>query len=206
MSLLRDTETRFESYGPARRWGLTLGAAAMIVLLGYYLWIEPMEREIETEQGQIARLQRQIAQVRLRQINAMLAKTKKERMVLQERLDRADAAKRYLQSVAHRYDFIWFDQKSFLEMLDRVLKRSVDLGVRLDVVETFDENGSVSPLIEKKKRVVMEGGGAFGDIVRLVHYIESFNALLKVTLLRVEADEKGGTLFHLELLSYGAKL
>ncbi|WP_456452895.1 type II secretion system protein GspM [Hydrogenimonas sp.] len=206
MSLLRDTEAQFENFSPAKRWLVTLGAAAMIAALGYYLWIEPMEREIETQQGQIAQLQRQIAQVNLRRITDKLAQVKRQRLGLQEELERADAARRYLQSRARALDFIWFEQKSFLEMLDRVLRRSVELGIRLDLLETFDIEGEVTPLIEKKRRVLLEGAGRFADIVRLVHYIESFNALLKVVRFEVFLDDEGQTRFRTEMISYGAKL
>jgi Tfp pilus assembly protein PilO len=206
MNLWQDTEAQLESFSPFRRLLLIVGTALAVVVLGYFLWIVPMQDEIGIRQEEVARLQRQLANVDLRKITGKLERVKKERLKLQEALERADAAKRYLQSRARALDILWFEQKDFLEMLDRTLKRSVELGLRLDRIETFDEEGQVTPLIEREKRVLIEGAGRFADIVRLVQFIESFNALLKVERFDVFLDEEGETRFRTEMISYGAKL
>lgn len=206
MNLLHDTEKQLESFSAAKRLVVVMGAAIMIVAIGWYMWIAPLNEEIEISSIRCDQLQQQIARVDLRRISSKLEQVKRERLKLQEELIDADAAKRYLQSRAKSLHFIWFEQKSFLEMLDRVLKRSVDLGLRIDLIESVDDNEEVSPLIEKKKSVHIEGEGQFPDIVKLVQYIESFNALLKVENIKVWLNEKGETLFSIELFSYGAKI
>ena len=45
MSIWHETEERFASLEPARRWLVTLGTALAIVALGYYGWIEPLRNE-----------------------------------------------------------------------------------------------------------------------------------------------------------------
>ncbi|WP_300364882.1 hypothetical protein [Hydrogenimonas sp.] len=206
MSLLRDTENQFESFSPIKRLAVTVGAAVMIVAMGWYLWIDPLNEEIEASSIRCDQIQQQIARVNLRRISTKLEQVKRERLKLQEDLREAEAAKRYLQSRARQLDFIWFEQKSFLDMLDRVLKRSVDLGLRIDLIESVEINGEVMPLIEKKKAVHIEGEGRFADIVKLIQFIESFNALLKVEHMKIWLAETGETLFRIDLLSYGAKL
>jgi len=206
MKLLHDTEAQFESFSPAKRMVITAGTALMVVALGWYGWIEPMQQQIEAEKTECEQLEQKIASVDLRRVSRKLEQVKRERLKLQESLQEMEAAKRYLQSRAKRLDFIWFEQKSFLEMLDRVLKRSVELGLRIDLIESQDESGEVSPMIEKRKAVRVEGAGRFADIVKLIHYIESFNALLKVERVKISLSEEGETVFHLDLLSYGAKL
>jgi Tfp pilus assembly protein PilO len=206
MSLLQDTENQFAAFSPARRLIVTAGTALMILALGWYGWIDPLRQQIEAEKMECERLEQKIASVDLRRIGLMLEKVKRRRLQLQEELEKMEAAKRYLQSRAKQLDFIWFEQKSFLEMLDRVLKRSVELGLRIDLIESSDEKGEISPMIVKRKAVRIEGAGRFADIVKLIHYIESFNALLKVEGLKISLSEEGETLFHLDLLSYGAKL
>lgn len=206
MSLLQETENQFESFSPAKRLIVTAGTALMILALGWYGWIDPLTQQVEAEKTECEQLEQKIASVDLRRVGLMLEKVKGKRLRLQEELEKTEAAKRYLQSRAKRLDFLWFEQKSFLEMLDRVLKRSVELGLRIDLIESSDESGEISPMIEKKKAVRIDGAGRFADIVKLIHYIESFNALLKVDGVKISLGEEGETLFHLDLLSYGAKL
>ncbi|WP_201352409.1 type II secretion system protein GspM [Hydrogenimonas urashimensis] len=204
--MLRETESQLEAFPPAKRMALTAGTALMIVALGWYGWIEPLGEQIDAARMECRQLEQKIAAVDLRRIERKLEEVKKRRMELEEKVQETAAAKRYLQSRAKRLDFIWFEQKSFLEMLDRVLKRSVELGLRIDLIESSDDKGGVSPMIERRKRVRIDGAGDFPDIVRLIHYIESFNALLKVEGVKIGLDKKNETLFHLDLVSYGAKL
>ena len=206
MKLLEDTEAQFEAFSPAKRIIITVGTALMVVMLGWYVWIEPLQQQVDAERMECQQLAQKIASIDLHRIAQKLQEVKNERLKLLESIEEMRAAKRYLQSRAKALDFIWFEQKSFLEMLDRVLKRSVELGLRIDLIESWDESGEVSPMIERKKTVHVEGAGEFAQIVKLVHYIESFNALLKVEHLEIGLDEKGETLFHLDLLNYGGKL
>ncbi len=206
MRLLRETETQFEAFSPAKRLIITVGTALMILLLGWFGWIEPMEQEIDAKRMECEQLEQKIDAVDLRRVNVKLQQVKRERLALEESLREMEAAKRYLQSRAKKLDFIWFEQKSFLEMLDRVLKKSVDLGIRIDLIESRDEEGDVSPMIRKEKSVHIDGAGRFADIAKLIHYIESFHALLKVESLKIALNDEGETLFHLDMVSYGAKL
>ncbi|WP_457595933.1 type II secretion system protein GspM [Hydrogenimonas sp.] len=205
MNLWEETEARFGEYSPAARWGIVVGAFLLIVGIGYFFWVEPMERELEARQATVSRLKSQVARTDPRRYAARIRKAERERLAIEEALERVEAAHRYLQSRMRALGFAWFDQKSFLVMLERFLKRSVELGVRIDRIETEATEGSVTPLIEKKCRVAIEGAGRFPDIVRLVDYLESFEALQKVTAFRVWLDEEGHTRFAATLLVYGAK-
>ncbi|WP_353661786.1 hypothetical protein [Hydrogenimonas sp. SS33] len=205
MSLLSETERQFESYGAKTRSALIGGAALAVLAAGWLFWLEPLTEEIEAAQSRAARLQSRIAAVNLRALNRELARVKKQNLELRETLQKADAARRFLQSRASRLDFIWFDQKRFLDMLDKVLRRSVTLGLRIDLFESRPAAEAISPLIEKRAHVHIEGAGDYGQILRLLRYIESFRALLKTDSVRIGLDEQGETHFRIDFDSYGAK-
>ena len=206
MSWIEETERQLASFGPVKRLLVTAGTALAILAMGWFFWLEPVKEETESLRMQAERLRQRIARIDLRRAATRVERTRRERLALEEELMRADAAKRFLQSRIRALEFVWFDPESSLRMLDRMLKRSVELGVRIDSVESLETHEEVTPLIEKSEEIRVEGAGRFADILRLVQYIESFQALLKTRSLKIWLDEETGDLrFALLFDGYGEK-
>ncbi len=206
MSWIEETERQLEAFGPLKRTLVTAGTALAVLATGWFLWLEPLDEETQSLQMQAEQLAQRIARIDLRGITARLDRTRHERLLLEEDLAKADAAKRYLQSRIHALEFVWFDPESSLRMLNRILKRSVELGVRIDSIENVENHKEVTPLIEKNEEIRVEGAGRFADILRLVQYIESFQALLKTRNLHIWLDEEEGEVrFAVLFDGYGEK-
>ena len=206
MNWIEETERQLEAFGPFKRTLVTAGTALAVLAAGWFLWLEPLNDETQVLRTQAERLAQRIARIDLRRVTARLDQTRRERLRLEEELARADAAKRYLQSRIHALEFVWFEPENSLWMLDRILKRSVELGVRIDSVENVETHEDVTPLIEKSREIRVEGAGRFADILRLVRYIESFRALVKTRSLRIWLDEEEKEVrFALLFDGYGAK-
>jgi Tfp pilus assembly protein PilO len=205
VSLLSDTEAQLEALSAPKRWAVIAGTAMMILALGWYGWIEDLQMQADGMETKAEQLQQKVLRNDLRLYAAKIKKVQRTRLALAEKLQRKEAAKRYLQSRFESIGFIWFNQRGFAQLLDRILKKSVELGVRIDLVEVKDAGRPLTPLIETKKRLDIEGGGRFADIVKLATYIESLEAMLKIDDLGFELDKGGKSLFHMTVLTYGGK-
>ncbi|WP_456403078.1 hypothetical protein [Hydrogenimonas sp.] len=205
MSLLRETEEQLASFGPLKRGVVTAAALSMIVAGGWYGWIEETQMQIEQVAARTAQLERQIGQADLRKLTKRIENIRRKRLEATEKLHENERAVRYLRTKMERIEKIGFDQEREAELLDAILKRSVDLGLRIDRVESVNDPADVTPLLERRKRLRIEGEGSFARIVKLTHYIESLNMLAKIGSLGLSLDKNGATLFTIDLLAYGVK-
>ncbi|NPA29390.1 MAG: hypothetical protein GXO33_04320 [Epsilonproteobacteria bacterium] len=204
--LLQNTDSQLAAMPPAKRWAVTGVTALLIVAAGWFLWGEALSEEIDTQERKIAQLETKIRKNALGMLGKAIRHTQEENLKLEERIEEYRAMVRYLQTKATGMRFFFFDRRRFMEMFEKVLRRSVDLGIRIDTVSSEAEKGAVSLLIEKKKRVVLEGSGSFPAVTRLTWYIESFGALMKIVRYRYWFDaQKGEPKFSIELLYYGAR-
>ena len=204
--MLQDTDARLAQMTPPQRWGVIVLAAVAILFLGWQLWLGDTMAANERHRMRIDELTHKIADNKISLLSKRIEKLKKENMMFAESIERHRAMARYLQAKATEMSFFLFDRRRFMEMFEKILRRSVELGIRIDAVETRDEKGDISTLIEKKKRLTITGAGPFAAVTKLTWFIESFGALMKITRYRYWYDsEAGEPKFLVELIYYGAK-
>ncbi|BBG64916.1 hypothetical protein NNO_0214 [Hydrogenimonas sp.] len=205
MRLLEDTQQQLDAMGPLKRALLTISASGMIAAGVWFGFIEDLEADIERRASQNIQLQRQIEISDPARVSVKIAKLRRERLAAAEELEKSLAARRYLKTRMERLQKLKFDHERMADLLDGVLKRSVELGLRLDMIESVDSRMDVTPLLERKKRIEVEGAGAFGNIVKLTHYIESLPILARIDSLAVFLDDRGKTAFKIAISTYGVK-
>jgi hypothetical protein len=203
--VLQDTDNQLAAMPPTKRALVIAFAAIAVMVAGWYFVFDDMLNQIEQKEEKIAALQKKIQRNTVRALGARIAKEKKAILRLNEEIERAKMAETALRTRAERLDFFFFDRKRFYEMFERILRRSTELGVRLDSVTLEDETKTIAPLLEQKKRIRFEGAGLFGPIVRLSWFIEGFHALLKIDHFAIWYDEEAKEdRFAIDLLLYGA--
>jgi len=205
MSLLRETEEQLASFGPLKRGVVTLAALAMVVAGGWYGWIEETRTRIDEVSARTAGLERQIGQIDLRRLAQRVEHMRQKRLETVEELHESERAVGFLRTKMGGIRKFGFDQEMEAELLDAILKRSVELGLRIERIESVNDPADLTPLLERKKRLRIEGEGAFAPIVKLVYHIESLNMLAKIGSLGLRLDRNGATLFTIDLLAYGVK-
>jgi hypothetical protein len=206
MNIFDTIESHLESMGRWQRVGLALLGVGIAWGIFQLLWISPLSEKKKEKEREIERIDRELSKIDLTKLRKTIEKVRLERLSLVDRLEKEKALKRSLEARTRALSFIWFDQGRFLSMLDKILQRSVILGIRLDLIESVNAQGNVTPLIEKKKVVTLQGAGDFASIVKLVHYIESFEALIKVERFDVELNEEGALHFEASFIHYGVAL
>lgn len=205
MRLLHETEAQLAGFSPAKRLLVTLFAVLMIAAGGWYGWIEDTQTQIEETSARNFQLEQQIRRTDLRRLSKKIEEVRRNRLALLEEIQKSTAAARYLRARMQRLAKMRFDQKRTADLLDAVLKKSADLGLRVDKIESTDDRKEITPLLERKKRFEIEGSGAFGRIVSLTHYIESLDMLAKIEQFGISLDPKGSTAFRIEIFAYGEK-
>ncbi len=203
--ILQDTDAQLAAMPPWQRWAVIIGTALLIGVAGWYFWIDDLIGEIDTTQSRIARLERKIANNRIPALKRAIGKIEKENGRLKDRIERYRAMERLLQSRAEKLDIFLFDPARYMEIFEKILKRSVDLGIRIDDAYSQEGSGEISPLIDRWQRLIFEGSGSFPAVTRLSRYIESFKALAKITHYRYWYDEKAKEpRFEITIIFYGA--
>ncbi len=205
MRILGETEEQLAGFSPAKRLIVTLLAAVMIVSGIWYGWIEETLVKIEETAARNAALQHQIARTDLRILSKKIERVRRERLSLLEKVQNDRMAVRYLRARLEDILKMRFDQERTADLLEAVLKRSTELGLRLDKIESIDDIKELTPLLERKRVFEIEGIGAFDRIVRLTHYIESLDMLAKIENLKIFLDESGSTAFSMKIFAYGEK-
>ncbi len=203
--ILQDTDTQLAGMTPLQR-GIVIATIALLIpLAGWYFLIDGTMEEIDAAKERVAKLERKIAHNRIAALKRAVAKLKKENLRLQRRIEQYRAMERLVQSRAERLDIFLFDPARYMAIFEKILKRSVDLGIRIDDAYSQRVEGEISPLIDRWQRLVIEGSGDFGAVTRLSRYIESFKALAKISHYRYWYDEKAKEpRFEITILFYGA--
>ena len=203
--ILQDTDTQLAGMTPLQR-GIVIATIALLIpLAGWYFLIDGTMEEIDAAKERVAKLERKIAHNRIAALKRAVAKLKKENLRLQRRIEHYRAMERLVQSRAERLDIFLFDPARYMAIFEKILKRSVDLGIRIDDAYSQRVEGEISPLIDRWQRLVIEGSGDFGAVTRLSRYIESFKALAKISHYRYWYDEKAKEpRFEITILFYGA--
>ncbi len=205
MSLLEDTERQLADMGRVKRLALTFAAAAMIGAGVWLGWIEDLEADIEHATAKNAQIIKQIGLIDLKRLSERIEDVRRKRMEAAEALQLSRAQLLYLRAEMGRVERLKFNQSVMADLLDSLLKRSVRLGLRIDSIESRDDPLDLTPLLQRKKIVSVEGSGAFAKIVNLSHYIESRPMLAKIDSLYVSLDKKGATAFRIDISTYGVK-
>ncbi len=205
MTLLEDTERQLADMGRAKRLALTFTAAAMAAAGVWFGWVEDLEAGIDSTRAKNGQIVKQIAMVDLKKLSNRIEELRRKRMEAAETLQRRRAQLLYLRTEMDRVEKLKFDQGVMADLLDAILKRSVRLGLRIDSIESVEDPLDLTPLLQRKRRVSVEGAGAFAKIVSLSHYIESRPMLAKIDSLDISLDKKGSTTFRIDISTYGVK-
>ncbi|MCF6201675.1 MAG: hypothetical protein L3J42_06095 [Hydrogenimonas sp.] len=205
MSILRDTEEQFASFSPLKRFAVTASAALMIIAGVWFFWTEDTQERIELAEARKIQLSQQIRQVNTRGLAKKIEELKLKRLESEERFQESEKIFRFLRTKIEGVRKIKFDQERLADLLDAILKRSVELGLRIEKIESRPSKDSVTPFLEKKRRVSVEGSGKFADIVKLTYFLESLDMLVKLKSVAISLDKEGRTIFAIDIDAYGIK-
>jgi hypothetical protein len=86
--------------------------------------------------------------------------------------------------------------------LEKSLQKSIDI----KLISSKDVYSDYVPFIKQREEISIFGSGSYKSILELIQYLDSFNALLKITDIKVFIEEKSITSFEIKISHYGVEL
>ncbi len=83
-----------------------------------------------------------------------------------------------------------FDNRHYAKMLDLLLERSVQSGLKIELMESVDTNKTFFGKVKQYKKLTASGTGSFPAITDFLTFIESQNTLVQVESVEIRSDEE----------------
>ena len=167
----------------------------LIVLFGglslVYNLVPDMVSENDLLQDEVATLQRNIQRSSTLRLKRALENNKKILLQKKEVYRKLKAQSSLVLSELYSLKFAFFDEKEWVNALDKILKKSVVYNIEIKYVKnnSIDKPSQSFSLIKKKKNISIEAVGSFTNMVRYINYIESLPALLKFDTIKFDAQK-----------------
>ena len=182
---------------------------SIIVLLVYTAWNlfgENMRLEIETKENSIESLQKKLKDNNVKSFESTIIKIDKESLTIKEELNELSLKEKYIASKLESIDFIFFNQKGIVSILDSILKHSITYSVDIDIIKYKSVNTLYLPNVYEREQINIDGSASYKNIVQLLQHIDSLNALLRINAININVDENQTTNFDLNISQYGVQL
>ena len=187
---LDNLDEQLAAYTPQQRLLISIGSALAILVLGWMLYLTDAIDELNVLEEQNNVLVQQISEnspdAYHTKIKIAIKSLDKEKIHTAE----LDADKQAIIDQMSASKGLIFDNKHYARMLDLLLEKSVNLGLKIELMESVDTDEPYFGKVNKYKKLTIKGSGNFPAIAEFVTFIESQNALVQMDTLHVETDEE----------------
>lgn len=187
---LDNLDEQLAAYTPQQRLLISIGSALAILVLGWMLYLTDAIDELNVLEEQNNVLVQQISEnspdAYHTKIKIAIKSLDKEKIHTAE----LDADKQAIIDQMSASKGLIFDNKHYARMLDLLLEKSVNLGLKIELMESVDTDEPYFGKVNKYKKLTIKGIGNFPAIAEFVTFIESQNALVQMDTLHVETDEE----------------
>ena len=204
---LQEIDLQFEAMPQQNR--MMVYASILIGLIGftYYFFGVSLQEEVMLQEEKAIRLEQKLAANKVSLFEQKIAKEKKRLLSLAEEKQSAEFAAKALRTRLERMDYLSSDAKGMADILERILKESVVLGINIDNITLDNTQSDYAPQIQKRGTVLIEGKAAFYSVLKLLRFIESQEALIEISNADFNLDEKRSLPdFSILITGYGIKL
>jgi len=204
---LQEIDLQFEAMPPKNR--MMVYASIIIGLIGftYYFFGVSLQEEVMLQEEKAISLEAKLAANKVSLFEQKIAKEKKRLLSLAEEKQNAEFAAKALRTRLERMDYLSSDAKGMADILERILKKSVILGINIDNITLDNTQSDYAPQIQKRGTVLIEGKAAFYSVLKLLRFIESQEALIEISNVNFNLDEKRSSPdFSILITGYGIKL
>lgn len=203
---IQELEEQLEDMPQKKLYFIYVSIVALLVFMSWNLFGESMNIEITTKENSIKVLEKKLEKNSVQVLQKAIDKTYEDNLVLKEELNELNSKDIYINNKLESIDFVFFDQMGIAHILDDILKQSVRHSVDIKMINYTDSNKLYKSNIYEKEKVDINGIASFANIMNLVQYIDSLNALLKINNIDVYIDENQSINFTLDISHYGVEL
>ena len=173
----------------------------------YYFFGVNLQEEFHTKEERLIELESEIADNKLESFKNKIFQNKKNLLKLNKKYEDARFKQTSLKVSLDRMDYLSSDAKGLAEILQRLLKRSVILGVSIEKISLDDNVQEYTAYIKETGSIKIEGRADFLGVIKLIRFIESQEALIEVKNVHFELEEVNKTpSFVIMITGYGVSI
>lgn len=167
-------------------------ASVAFVILGfsYYVFGISLMEDNEAKNRKITSLQSNISKVQPTLFKELILKENKRRLELAQVYEDEKYKSTALRVKLEGMDYLSADERGLADILDRILKKSVELRINIDNIAINDIHDEVTTQIKKRGSMIIKGTAPFYSVQKLLSFIESQESLLLVDHIYFDLNEE----------------
>lgn len=199
-------ENQLEEMPFNKRIAIYVGIVTLLVYMSWNLFGEDMSQEITTKEASIHSLEDKLEKSSIRSYERSIKNTEKKILLLDEELNELHFKKQFVRTKLESIAFIFSNGMGFAKILDTILKESIEKNLTINSLESLQQKAKSRKHIKLKEIFSIKGNGAFKNIMSLMQKIDSMNAILTLSHVKVFIDDTNSTAFDLNVSHYGVEL
>jgi len=187
---LDNLDEQLSAYGPKQRWLIYIGSALGILVMGWMFYLSDAIDELNALEEQNSALETQISENSPETYRTKIAKSSKEIIQEESHTIALENEKQSLITQMSATQGLIFDNRHYAKMLDLLLTRSVQLGLKIELMESVDTDKTFFGKVKQFKKLTVTGTGSFLAIADFLAFIESQNTLVQIESVQIRSDEE----------------
>lgn len=178
-----------------------------LVMFSYYIFGLDLQTEYETKLETLSSLEAKLADNKVNVYKDKIKKSEEKILFLSEKHQKELYKAQFLRTKLEGMEYLSSDAIGLANILERILKHSVILGIKIDKISLDDSVQEYKAQIQKRGNIFIEGVANFSSVLKLLRFIEDQEALMEIENIHFDLDDKSATpSFRIMITGYGISL
>lgn len=204
---LEEVDLQLELMPEKNRKMLYISIFLGIVVSVYYLFGLGLQAEFTTKEETIELLEKKLAESKIGLYKNKIKKSEEKILFFKQEHQNAVYKAQSLRTQLERIDYLSSDAKGLADILERILKHSVVLGINIDKITIDDLEETYTQQITKHGHIKIQGVADFRSVLKLLRFIEAQETLTDIENVRFNLEvDKYKPSFFITITGYGVSL
>ncbi len=183
-------DEQLEAYEPMQRWFIYIVIALSLILMSWMFFTSDMIDELSSLQEETSALETKITQNSPQAYQAKIAHINKALLKGEAQITDLASQKEILTLQMSQSQGLLFDNRQYATILDRLLERSVSLGLKIQSMQSDDTDKDFYGKVKQYKALKITGSGNFRSIAAFLAFIEEQKSLVEVENVVIRSNEE----------------
>lgn len=188
-NLIRILDEQLEKYEPSQQHLISVGSAVAIFGMCWILFTAEAIDELSLIREGNTQLKSKIVQSSPQAYEAKILQTNKAITIEETQLSKLQSEKQNLLELISQSDGLMFDNHHYSAILDQLLKRSVELGIKIEFMQSEEKDKIFFGKVKQFKQLSIKGSGSFQSIVEYLAFIENQKGLINIQNVQILSNE-----------------
>ena len=178
------------------------------IVFVYYFFGLSLQEENSVKEEAVVKLEKKLAENRVSLLEKKIIKDNQQILLLAKEYETQNFKATALRTKLERMDYLSSDARGLADILERILKKSVSLNINVDKITLDNVRQQFTQQIEKRGSINIEGTASFNSVLKLLRFVESQEALIKIENVHFDLDKKDASFpdFVIKISGYGISL